>query len=125
MSPPHPLKKNLMSVKLHFVDYICIYAEVGASDRIPIAIELSNNYRNIELTFLSDFNYRPSNIGLLTVCYYCWSVSTISGILAISCLPSAVDGFLQTFRRIYAEHMSCWHPYYAVGVPADAIIVVS
>ncbi len=67
MSPPHLLKKKLMTVKLHFVDYIYIYAEVGTSDRIPIAFGLSNNYRNIGLTFLSDFNYRPSNIGLLIV----------------------------------------------------------
>ncbi len=69
MSLPHPLKKKLMTTKLHFVDYICIYAEVGASDRIQIAIGLSNNYLNIGLTFLSDFNYRTSNIGLLIVSY--------------------------------------------------------
>jgi hypothetical protein len=48
----------------------------------------------------------------------------ISGILAIACLPSAVDVFLKTFWRIFAEHMSCWHTYCAVGVPADPITVV-
>jgi hypothetical protein len=37
---------------------------VGASDRIPIAIGLSNKYRNIGLTYLSDLNYWTSNIGL-------------------------------------------------------------
>ncbi len=31
---------------------------------IPIAIGLSNSYRNIGLTYLSDFNYRTSYIGL-------------------------------------------------------------
>jgi hypothetical protein len=58
-------------------------------------------------------------------CYYCcWLVSTISGILAIACLFSAVDVFLKTFWRISAEHMSCWHPYCAFCVPADTITVV-
>jgi hypothetical protein len=31
---------------------------------------------------------------------------------------------LNNFWRIFAEHMSCWHPYCAVGYPADAITVV-
>ncbi len=31
---------------------------------IPIAVGLSNSYRNIGLTYLSDFNYRTSYIGL-------------------------------------------------------------
>jgi hypothetical protein len=30
------------------------------------------------------------------------------------------DDFLANFRK----NMSCWHPYCAVGVPADAITVV-
>ncbi len=30
----------------------------------------------------------------------------------------------KTFWRISAKHMSCWSPYCAVGVPADAITVV-
>jgi hypothetical protein len=34
---------------------------------IPIAIGLSTNYQNIGLTYLSDFKYRSSNVGLLIV----------------------------------------------------------
>jgi hypothetical protein len=34
---------------------------------IPKAMGLSNSYRNIGLTYLSDFNYRTSNIGILIV----------------------------------------------------------
>ncbi len=46
-----------------------IIPEVGTSDRIPnsdipLAIGLSNSYRNIRLTYLSDFNYRTSWFGL-------------------------------------------------------------
>jgi hypothetical protein len=37
-----------------------LFPEVGTSERIPIAIGLSNSYRNIGLTYLSDFNYRTS-----------------------------------------------------------------
>jgi hypothetical protein len=32
---------------------------------------------------------------------------------------------LNTFWQFFAEHMSCWHPYFAVGVSADAIGVHS
>jgi hypothetical protein len=34
---------------------------VDPSDRIPIAIRLSNSYRNIRLKYLSDFSYRNSD----------------------------------------------------------------
>jgi hypothetical protein len=50
--------------------------------------------------------------------------STISGILAIACLPSAVDCLSEDFFVNFDRHMSCWHPYCAVSVPADAISVV-
>jgi hypothetical protein len=39
-------------------------------------------------------------------------------------LSSRIFHRSEDFLQISAEHMSCWHPYCAVGVPADAINVV-
>jgi hypothetical protein len=69
-----------------------------------------------------DFNYRTSSIGLPIVRL----LSDIKwGVFPIFCVfLHEFFTFLNNFWRTFAEHMSCWHPYCAVGFPADAISVV-
>ncbi len=103
---------------------IIISSEVGTSDRIPIAIGLSYNYRNFGLTFLSYFNYRTCKIGLPIVRYLSGLLDKTWWMFTIFCVFFQKNfAVLKNFWWLFAEHMSCWHPYNAVGVPAHDITV--
>ncbi len=96
------LKKEIYFVQcLHSIQRWALPIEFRYYD-IPIAIGLSNSYRNIGLTYLSDFNYLTSYIGLRIVRY-------LSDLLKLP--DKKMDNFLSFYvflDEFFAVLMTFW-----------------
>ncbi len=100
---------------------LCRGGHFRQNSDIPIAFGLSNSYQIIGLTYLSDFNYLTSYIGLPIVQLLQELLKSIgqkmgnfSSYFYLSLrIFHRFGDFLANFRK---NSLSCWHPYCSVGV---------
>ncbi len=93
---------------------------------IPKAIGLRNSYRNIGLTYLSDFSYWKSQIGFSIVRWLSELLKSFGQKMGIFyVIFHEFFAILMTCWRISSKKMSFWHSCGAVGVPAEASTVAA